>query len=144
MFASFPMVARVGVVVVAMLSLLGTGCTKMSERTHAKYELGKPFKFRPAEPGGVYQVKWSATEDGVKYAIQGSQRTVAEGELVGFSMDNSGLLIAIAGESKFPISPLPPDAKFFFWSTEFIKGSDADAAPYVTPEPPSTTTAPSE
>ncbi|QOV89291.1 hypothetical protein [Humisphaera borealis] len=27
------------------------GCTKLSERTHARYDIGTPGKVRPAEPG---------------------------------------------------------------------------------------------
>ncbi|QOV87749.1 hypothetical protein [Humisphaera borealis] len=98
-----------------------TGCTKMQERMHARYELGKPFKFRPAEPGGVYEVKWSTTLDGTRYAIEGTKRTVAEGELLGFSLEDNGKLMAIAGESRFPITPVPKDAKFFVWSTQVEK-----------------------
>lgn len=113
--------------------LLGLGCgPKMSERTHARYELGAPFKYRPAEPGGLYRVKWAPTRDGPWTAVPGSEQTVTQGDLLGFMLDEHGMLIAIAGQTRFPISPLPRDAKVFVWATEFErKTNDAPSA-----EPP--------
>lgn len=111
-----------------------TGCPpKVSERTHAKYELGAPFKFRPATPGGIYEVKWSETEDGPRTTIEHTRREVREGELLGFSLEEGGQLIAIAGEARVPISPIPSGARYFVWSTQFVK-DDPKTKPYALPE----------
>lgn len=119
---------RVISLLLTLLTLtLVCGCTKTSERTHARYELGQPFKFRPADPGGEYRVKWSATGEEPWQIILGSERVVAEGELLGFTMENN-VLSAVAGESRFVISPVPRDAKVFVWSTEFVKGEDGKPA----------------
>lgn len=110
--------------VLAFMLVFTGGCPpKVSTRSHARYELGHPFKFRPAEPGGEYRVKWSETIEGPWVEIAGSERTVAEGDLLGFTMEN-GMLTAVAAESRFVISPVPPEAKYFIWMTEFVKGAD--------------------
>lgn len=119
-----------GLALLAVLAVMASGCApKMSERTHAKYALGTPFKYRPAEPAGLYQVKWSATEDGPMYVVEGTKRQVDAGELLGFVIDESGHLLAVAGEARFALPPLPNEARYLFWSTEFVKQDTQPATP---------------
>jgi len=99
------------------------GCTKLSERTHARYELGTPLKLRSAEPGGLYQVKWSATADGPRRTVPGTQRLVRRGEPVGFMRDQDGTVLAVAGQAQFKLTGLPPEATHCVWSTEFPRDS---------------------
>ena len=111
----------VRVLMLSCLAVAVTGCTKFSERTHARYEIGTPGKVRPAEPGGLYEVKWSATPGGPKKTLAGTQRLVARGAAVGFIRDNDGTILAIAGPDTFPLPSLPNEARLCVWSTSVPK-----------------------
>lgn len=116
---SGPVTPTLGLLLLACL--VSSGCTKYSERTHARYELGMPYKMRPAEPGGLYQVKWSATPDGPKHAVPGTQRLVRRGDPVGFMRGLDGQVVAMAGDEWFILPPLPASARQCVWSTEVTK-----------------------
>jgi len=134
MSARLPFPVHVLLLSIALL-LIGPACgPRMSERTHARYLVGAPFKYRPADPGGVYQVKWAPAEEGPWTVMPGTARTVAQGELLGFVLGENGTLTAVAGEQRFSIVPLPADAKIFVWSTEFERKPDAPSDQPSEPE----------
>ena len=99
------------------------GCTQRQEQTHAQWEMGSPQKLKPALLGGLYEVKWSASANGPRFAVPASKRIVGEGDLIGFAPNEGGGVLAFAGRDQFEIHRLPAQARYWAWSTETVRES---------------------
>lgn len=111
------------VLLIALFPLVG-GCTTTRADRLARFELGAPHHvWLTAPETDAYKVKWvvSADESGT---VPGSARIVRRGAVIGFTADDGGRVVAIAGKESFPVEGVPPDARRLIWYRQATTQSD--------------------
>ena len=101
----------------SLLICLLSGCTKVVSYPVAAFHPGSTPTTQPVPKTAVYSIRF-LDEKGKKFGgIPGSQRLLAAGEHAGFELDESGSVVAIAANEKFPIEV--PAGQGMVWSTTY-------------------------
>ena len=110
MSASFRRATAIALIV----SLLISGCTRIVDHRVANYSPGLPPTTGPAPQTAIYSVKILDAKGKKVGSIAGSRTFLKKGEPIGFAIDDSGSLRAVAGTYNFPIEV--PDNHSLIWS----------------------------
>ena len=100
-----------------IVSLLISGCTRIVDHRVANYSPGLPPTTGPAPQTAIYSVKILDAKGKKVGSIAGSRTFLKKGEPIGFAIDDSGSLRAVAGTYNFPIEV--PDNHSLIWSARY-------------------------
>lgn len=108
-------------VVAALTGALATsGCTKTVTRQFALYQPGQNPTSQPVRDAAVYKVKvFDDDGSGKLHGIDGTERVLIAGDVVGFRTDEAGVVHATASDAVFPLK-LAPNRKVV-WYTSYQK-----------------------
>jgi hypothetical protein len=94
-----------GVLVGALsISLASAGCTKTIDHRIARYQPGAQPTTRPVPAVAFYKVKVYG-RDGQLHGIDGTERLLQKGDVVGFRTGDDGIVHAVANTDVFPLPP---------------------------------------
>jgi len=107
------------------------GCTKTVANRAARFDGSQECVLDVAQRTGVYKGKYSTPADRDGTSVANSSRVLRQGQHFGFRRDESGALVAIAGDEEFAIQDRPGEGARFCWyhrhqkPTQFAKNIDA-------------------
>ena len=86
-----------------LIAILLPGCVRVVQHRVANYLPGAPPTTQPVPETDVYAVKVLNSKGKKVYGIDGSQNFLRQGEHVGFSTNDTGTVLAFAGNNSFPV-----------------------------------------
>lgn len=111
---------RITTALFALLTLAACGCTSTHVTRVARFETARAADavYTAAPASAAYKVKYAdARGKGLK-SVGGSKRIVRRGDPLGFATSPDGALVAVAGNERFPLDKLPPDARYCVWTAK--------------------------
>jgi hypothetical protein len=98
-----------------LIGILLPGCVRVVQHRIANYSPGAPATTQPVPETAVYDVKVLNHKGKKVYGIDGSQNFLKQGDHVGFSTNDSGTVVAFAGNNSFPVEV--PAGHSIVWSS---------------------------
>lgn len=123
---SKPSAARRSLVTALIVSFAAAGCTRTVTHRLATYEPGAAPTSRPVPEAALYRVK--VFDRGKYRGIDGTERLLQGGDVVGFRTGDDGVVYAVANRDTFPLPQPLERTVIWYASVEHATTVNDDAA----------------
>jgi hypothetical protein len=100
-------------------SLVSSGCTKTVNHRIPRYRAGSEPTTKPVPQVALYKVKIYDRDGRSLHGIDGTERLLQKGELVGFHTDDAGVVYAVANNDTFALPPTLPRDRKIVWAAQY-------------------------
>ena len=117
---------RQAIVVALVSSVFASGCTRTITKRAARFEVAGNHvgaTTQPVKLPGVWKVKVRGHGEDDYHGIDGTERYLQAGDVVGFRTGDDGVIYAVANEEEFPL-PVTREHRRVIWAASVEEPTD--------------------